>query len=96
MTQYDAPATPLWRCMNSTPDHPVFSVRPSNIDLNLKNQAESSWQRKSQKFDFSKEDMANDADFNEVIWKAVKGLDSPCPATVHAAFFIPDTRPDKD
>jgi YVTN family beta-propeller protein len=88
MTQYDAPATPLWRCMNNTPDHPAFTVRPANVDLNLKNLAQSSWQRKSEKFDFSKEDMVSDAEFNTVIWKAVKGLDSECPPAVHAAFFM--------
>ena len=32
--------------------------------------------------------MVNDAEFNEVIWKAVKGLNSPCPPAVHAAFFM--------
>ena len=90
MTQYDAPSIPLWRCMNNTPDHPVFVVRPSNVDLNLKNHAQNTWQKKSEKFDFKKEDMVSDADFNEVIWKAVKGLDSPCPPAVHAAFFRPD------
>ena len=88
MTQYDAPAIPLWRCMNNTPDHPAFSVRPCRVDLNAKNIAENIWQKKSEKFDFTKEDLANDAEFNEVIWKAVKGLDSPCPAPVHAAFFM--------
>ncbi len=87
MTQYDAPATPLWRCMNNSPNHPAFTVRPSNIDLNLKNLARSSWQQKSEKFDFTKEDIVSDTEFNEVIWKAVKGLDSQCPPTVHAAFF---------
>jgi YVTN family beta-propeller protein len=96
MTQYDASSTPLWRCMNNTPDHPPFSARPSNIDLNLKNLAQNIWQKKSQKFDFSKEDLVSDAEFNEVIWKAVKGLDSPCPPTVHAAFFRPDNKKDKD
>ena len=90
MTQYDASSVPLWRCMNNTPDHPAFTVRPCQVDLNLKNQTQSAWQERSQKFDFTKEDMVSDAEFNEVIWKAVKGLDSPCPATVHAAFFIPD------
>jgi YVTN family beta-propeller protein len=87
MSQYDAPATPLWRCMNNIPDHPFFTARPSNIDLNLKNIAENKWQNKSQKFDFTKEDMVSDIEFNEVIWKAVKGLDSQCPPAVHAAFF---------
>ena len=88
MTQYDAPAVPLWRCMNNTPDHPAFSVKPCLVDLNSKNIAENKWQKKSEKFNFSKEDMANDAEFNEILWKAVKGLDSQCPAPVHAAFFM--------
>jgi hypothetical protein len=96
MSQYDAPATPLWRSMNNIADHPVFTARPSNIDLNLKNLAQSEWQKKSDKFDFSKEDLISDSEFNEVLWKAVKGFDSPCPATVHAAFFKADTKPDKD
>jgi hypothetical protein len=87
MSQYDAPAIPVWRSMNNTPDHPAFEVRPINIDLNLKNLAENKWQKKSELFDFTKEDLISDRDFNEVIWKAVKGLDSTCPATVHAAFF---------
>jgi YVTN family beta-propeller protein len=89
MSQYDAAATPLWRCMNNTPDHPPFKVRPCLVNLDEKNMAENIWQKKSEKFDFTKEDRVNDAEFNEVIWKAVKGLDSPCPPAVHAAFFMP-------
>jgi hypothetical protein len=88
MTQYDAPAVPLWRCMNNTPDHPAFSVKPCKVDLNAKNIAENIWQKKSEKFDFTKEDLANDYEFNEILWKAIKGSDSPCPAPVHAAFFM--------
>ena len=88
MSQYDASATPLWRCMNNTAGHPPFNARPANIDLNLKNQVVSYWQQKSEKLDFTKEDMANDSEFSEIIWKAVKGLDSPCPPAVRAAFFI--------
>ena len=87
MTQYDAPAVPLWRCFNDNPDHPSFEVRPCLVDLNEKNMAENKWQKMSETFNFTTEDRVNDADFNEVIWKAVKGLDSPCPASVHAAFY---------
>jgi YVTN family beta-propeller protein len=96
MSQYDAAATPLWRCMNNTPDHPPFTARPCKVDLSMKNMEESSWQKKSELFDFTKEDMVNDAEFNEVIWKAVKGVDSPCPPAVRAAFFVPDSKKDKD
>jgi YVTN family beta-propeller protein len=88
MSQYDASAIPVWRSMNNTPDHAPFNVRPSQVDFNLKNLAENKWQQKSEQFDFTKEDRVNDAEFNEVIWKAVKGVNSPCPPAVHAAFFM--------
>ena len=88
MSQYDASAVPVWRSMNNTPDHVPFEVRPSQVDLNLKNMAENIWQRKSEQFDFTAEDRVNDTEFNEVIWKAIKGIDSSCPAPVHAAFYM--------
>jgi YVTN family beta-propeller protein len=96
MTQYDAAAIPLWRCMNSTPDHPPFEARPCQHNLDEKNTAENLWQQKSEKFDFTAEDRVNDAEFNEVIWKAVKGIDSPCPPAVHAAFFMPVSEEEED
>jgi YVTN family beta-propeller protein len=96
MSQYDAPAIPIWRCMNKIPDHPAFNVKPCLVDISLKNVAVSSWQKKSEQFDFTKEDMVDDVAFNEVIWKAVKGLDSPCPPAVRAAFFVPSAIKDKD
>jgi YVTN family beta-propeller protein len=83
MSQYDASAIPVWRSMNNTPDHAPFNVRPSQVDFNLKNLAENKWQQKSEQFDFTKEDRVN-----ELIWKAVKGVNSPCPPAVHAAFFM--------
>jgi hypothetical protein len=36
--------------------------------------------------DFSKEDAAPDVEFNEIIWKAVRGADSQMPAPVRSAF----------
>ena len=88
MSQYDASATPLWRCFNNTPDHLSYRFRHNMVRLDERNQAQNKWQQMSETFDFSLEDRVNDADFNEVIWKAVKGLDSPCPPAVRAAFFM--------
>jgi YVTN family beta-propeller protein len=96
MSQYDAAAVPIWRSMNNNPDHPAFKARPTLINLDLKNLAVNKWQKKSEQFDFTKEDMVSDADFNEVIWKAAKGIDSPCPPVVHAAFFLPENKKDND
>jgi YVTN family beta-propeller protein len=96
MSQYDASATPLWRCFNNTPGHAPFNARPIHVDLNDKNHLVSQWSKLSEKFDFSKEDRAPDGLFNEVIWKAVKGLDSQCPPPVHAAFFTAGAEEEED
>lgn len=96
MTQYDAAAEPMWRCFDSTASHPPFKSVPNLVDLTLKNTAESSFSRMSEEFDFTKEDRIPDAQFNEVIWAAVKGLDSPCPPPVHAAFFTPEQKEKDD
>jgi len=96
MSQYDAAATPLWRCMNNTPDHPPFEAKPCRVNLDEINTAENIWQKKSEKFNFTKEDMINDEEFTEVIWKAVKGVDSQCPPSVHSAFFMPGNEEDDD
>jgi hypothetical protein len=87
MTQYDAASNSLWRCFNNTPDHPAFNTRPCQVNLNDKNLEENKYQALSETFDFSMEDRVNDFDFNEVLWRAVKGLDSPCPPSVRAAFL---------
>jgi hypothetical protein len=96
MTQYDASAEPMWRCFNATATHPPFQATENLVDLNLKNTNEDRLSRISEKFDFSKEDRIPDAQFNEVVWAAVKGLNIPCPAPVHAAFFTPVKEADGD
>lgn len=96
MTQYDAAANSLWRCFNNTPDHPPFIARPCLINLNDKNTAVSQWQKLSETFDFTAEDKVNDFQFNEVIWRAAKGLDSPCPPVVRAAFLNTVSEEDDD
>lgn len=86
MTQYDAAATPLWRCFNQTADASPFKSLPSNLDLDEKNTAMNKWQKMSEEFNFAIEDRVPDAEFNEVLWYAIKGNPN-VPAPVHAAFF---------
>jgi YVTN family beta-propeller protein len=87
MSQYDAAATPMWRCFNATPDLTPFRSIPANIDLNEKNTRLTASALKSLEFDFSKEDMIPDLVFSEVIWKAVKGEESVMPAPRRSAFL---------
>lgn len=96
MSQYDAAAEPLWRCFSKTANHPPFKGLANQTNLNLKNTADNKLSRLSETFDFSKEDRIPDAQFNEVIWAAVRGLNSVCPAPVHAAFFSVEKEDDDD
>ena len=86
MSQYDAAATPMWRCFTSTPDLTPFVSIPANIDINEKNTKMTASARLSETFDFTKEDRAPDLLFSQVIWKAVKGENSVMPAPRRSAF----------
>jgi DNA-binding beta-propeller fold protein YncE len=96
MSQYDAAAEPMWRCFNKTATHPPFKSVPNLVDLNLKNTAENIYSRISETFNFSQEDRIPDAQFNEVIWAAIHGVNNPCPAPVHAAFFTVEKEDNDD
>jgi hypothetical protein len=86
MSQYDAAAAPMWRCFDNHPDPSGYRVLTANIDLGELNVTHNALAKKSAGFDFTKEDRVPEADFNEVLWKSVKGLNSPVPAPRCAAF----------
>lgn len=96
MSQYDAAAEPMWRCFNKTAGHPPFNALNNLVNLNLKNKDENKLSHLSSTFDFSKEDRIPDDQFNRVIWAAIRGMDSLCPAPVHAAFFNTEKEDDDD
>jgi hypothetical protein len=79
MSQFDAAAEPLWRCFSDTADAAPFRAIPAQVDLFEKNTALNEWQRKSEEFDFGKEDRVPDSEFNDVLWAAVKGVPAPPP-----------------
>jgi YVTN family beta-propeller protein len=87
MSQFDAGATPLWRCFTPTPNYKTYNAIPSNINLNDKNVVWNELSQRSAKFDLSKEDRVPDNEFSEVIWKGVKGLHAQMPAPRRAAFI---------
>ena len=96
MSQYDAAATPLWKCFTSQPNTSVFTSLPANVNLNERNRKETASAKLSETFDFSKEDGIPDLVFNEVIWKAVKGEYSKMPAPRRSAFLTVVEKKDRD
>jgi hypothetical protein len=86
MSQYDAAATPMWRCFTATPDLTPFHALPANIDLTERNTAWNELSKRSAGLDFTQEDRIPENEFNEILWKAIKGMDSPLPSPRRAAF----------
>lgn len=88
MSQYDAAATPMWKCFTPEADFGVFSALPPSYNLKELNQKVSTISERSAAFNLEVMDAAPDVEFSEVIWKAVKGLDSEMPAPVRSSFII--------
>lgn len=86
MTQYDAAATPMWRCFDNSAKPFEFKAILPDVDMNKRNTAINEWQKRSEKFNFAKEDANNDIEFNKVLWHAIKG-NVPFPGPKRAAFL---------
>jgi hypothetical protein len=86
MSQYDAGATPMFNSFTNKADLTPFKHRPAKYDLTERNTEQSPGARQSASWDFSREDTLPDIEFNEVIWKSVRGADSQMPAPVRSAF----------
>ena len=96
MSQYDAAAMPMWRCFDSVAKPSDFKAISPNVDLRTKNVARNEWQRKSELFNFEKEDTNNDVAFNLVLWHGLKGDKIPFPGPTRAAFVYPIIKKDLD
>jgi len=92
MTQFDAAATPMFNSFGPKWDAAPFEALPANVDLQEKNGL-AAW-GSDIKFNFAKEDAADDLLLNEVIWRSVKGSNQPMPAPVRAGFV--QTKADRD
>jgi DNA-binding beta-propeller fold protein YncE len=90
MSQFDAAARPMAASFRTTPDLSPYLARPARIDLIAKNTRDAFGAEASLELDLDEaEDRADDLVFNEIIWKAVKGKDSPMPPPVRSAFVLP-------
>jgi YVTN family beta-propeller protein len=92
MSQYDAAAMPLYKSFAAEPDLAPFKLLAPEVDLNAKNTAASYGARASAKMDFDDYDRVPMQALNEIIWRSVRGADSPMPSPVHRYRPIVDAR----
>jgi DNA-binding beta-propeller fold protein YncE len=97
MSQFDAAALPMYASFRGKPDETPYVHVVPDVDREAKNPRTAWGAKMSEKFDLTKEDAVDDLLFNEVIWRSVKGADSPMPRPVRAAFVFPHLKKkDKD
>ena len=88
MSQFDAAALPMIRSFTKEPVLDPYQCRPANVSLDERNVAAAWGARESLAMDFSVEDAADDLLLNEIVWRSVRGPDSPMPAPRRAAFVF--------
>jgi len=83
MSQYDAAAMPMYASFGTEAQVTLFDVIKPRIDVNVKNKKGDYGSEESRKMDFSDVDRAPMHALNEIIWKSIKGANSPMPPPVH-------------
>jgi len=95
MTQYDLSATPILFSISNKPDYKGFDVISPLINIDEKNTADAYGSKECSHFNFAVEDAVPENEFNEILWKAIKGKSTHMPAPVHSA-FVKVVRKDDD
>jgi DNA-binding beta-propeller fold protein YncE len=86
MSQYDAAATPMWRCFGMKPDLTPWKARTNQIPLDARNTSSDALSKISATFDLTDVDEVPERLFNEVLWKSIKGIQSVMPAPRRGAW----------
>jgi DNA-binding beta-propeller fold protein YncE len=89
MSQYDAAAIPMYRSFQAQPDMRPFEGRPARVPIDERNASNAYGAEASAAMDFEEADEAPERELNEILWRSVRGADSPMPPTVRSAFVIP-------
>jgi YVTN family beta-propeller protein len=88
MSQYDAGATPMFRCFTSQLNTTAFQSVKSNVDIETRNVAFIN--PKNLLFDLDHVDAVPDLALNEDIWMALRGKNSIMPPPKRSAFVMVD------
>jgi YVTN family beta-propeller protein len=89
MSQYDAAATPMYGAFQEKPVLTPYKAREARVPLDERNTALAWGAAASEAMNLEEADMAPELPLNEILWKSVRGADSPMPPPVRAAFIRP-------
>ena len=96
MSMFDATAQPMFASFQAEPDLKPYTARQIDVDMEARNKATAWGAEASKKMNLAKEDAADDLQLNEVIWRSIRGANSPMPRPVRAAFVFTKKEKEED
>jgi YVTN family beta-propeller protein len=88
MSQYDASAAPMYGAFQPAPNAAPFAALPARVPLDELNTFTAYGAEASLRMNLDEADMAPELELNEIIWRSVRGADSPMPPPRRAAFVV--------
>ena len=83
----------LFESFTEKPDLTPYKHAAARIDLDAINDATAYGAERSNQMDFSEYDRIDDFELNEILWRAIKGVNAPLPPAVRRAIaFKPVTK----
>jgi hypothetical protein len=79
MTHFDAGARPMFASFAPQPSAAPYQAEKPRISTEERNPASSSTASRSARLDFTKEDLNDDDELNDILWRAIRGTDPPAP-----------------
>jgi YVTN family beta-propeller protein len=79
MTHFDAGARPMFAAFSQRPSSAPYQAEKPRISLEERNPPNSSTASRSARLDFSKEDLNDDDELNDILWRAIRGTEPPAP-----------------
>lgn len=96
MSQYDAAATPMWRCFTQKPDLTPYKALEPGIPIDTRNAWVEPLSRISETWNLAAVDAVPEREFNEVLWQAIKGVGSEMPAPRRAAWLFTEEEEEEE
>lgn len=87
MSQYDAAATPMYAAFGPTPTLAPFTALAPKVSIDEVNAGDAWGAQASMRMALGDADRAPEYELNEILWKSVRGADSPMPPPVRTGFI---------
>lgn len=96
MSQCDAAATPMFGAFRTKSDLRPYAHRKPKVSLDETNRSDAWGSKASVEMNLEEADRAPDLLLNEIVWRSVRGGDSPMPPPVRAVWVRPLEEDDED